>query len=176
MSQGFPPGPGYPDPAGYPPAPGAYQAPPPAGSSAWKWIVGLVGVFLFMPCLCCGGCFAYSLTVKDLTLSNGEHLGGSPMNVKFDYAFHHDGSRGPLKAYYIVVRAANGTRRERPISGQFGRGFGVREVPMQGTWHFGNAVDLGPDNNKRYVQVWIESEQGGNRSTASNTLTIYPKS
>jgi hypothetical protein len=178
MSQ-VPPGPIYSDPAGYPPMPGAYppQPPPPQTSSLWKWIVGIVGVMIFMPCLCCSGCLAYSFTVKDLTISNGEHLGGSPMNIKIDYAFRDDGSRGPLKAYYIVVQAANGTRRERLITGQLTFGFGgTPTIPMSGTWHFGNAVDLGPENNKRYVKVWIESESGGGRSTASNTLTIYPKS
>lgn len=155
--------------------PAAYpQQPPPQGSSVWKWIVGTLGVMIFVPCMCCGGCTAYLATIKDLTISNGEHLGGSPMNIKFDYAFRDDGSRGPLKAYFIVVQAANGTRRERSVVGGFG--FGPQSVPMSGTWTFGNAVDLGPENNKRYVKVWIESESGGGRSTASNTLTIYPKS
>ena len=177
MSQ-VPPTPGYPNPAGYPPMPAAYPAPAPQGSSAWKWLVGIVGLMILMPCMCCTGCLAYSFTIKDLTISNGEHLGGpSPMNIKFDYAFRDDGSRGPLKAYYIVVQAANGTRRETAIHGQIGFGMGGgRSVPMTGTWHFGNAADLGPENNKRYVKVWIESEAGGGRSTASNTLTIYPKS
>jgi hypothetical protein len=177
MSQ-FPPASGYPDPAGFPPLPGAYPPQPTTrGSSAWKWIVGIVGLMIFMPCLCCSGCLAYSMTIKDLTISNGEHLGGSPMNVRIDYAFRDDGSRGPLKSYYMVVQAANGTRRERQITGGFAFGMGgVPSVPMSGTWHFGNAVDLGPENNKRYVKVWIESEAGGGRSTASNTLTIYPKS
>jgi hypothetical protein len=162
----------------YPGAPGPIPPQPPQRSSLWMWIVGAAGFLIFMPCVCCGGLLAYSMTVKDLTISNGEHLGGSPMHVKFDYAFHNDGKRGPLKAFYIVVQAANGTRREQSVVGGFGfgPGFGRNSVPMRGTWQFGNIVDLGPDNNKRYVQVWIESDQGGSRSVASNTLTIYPKS
>src|SRR5437870_11486449 len=111
MSQG----PTYPDPAGYPSTPGPFPPQPPQGSSAWKWIVGIIGLMIFTPCLCCSGCLAYSFTLKDLTISNGEHLGGSPMNIKIDYAFRDDGRRGPLKAYYIVVQAANGTRRERQV-------------------------------------------------------------
>jgi len=179
MSQLPPVSPGYPDPANYPHAPGPFPPqPPPPGSSAWKWIVVIVGLMIFVPCVCCGGCTAYLSTIKDLTISNGEHLGGSPMNIKFDYAFRDDGSRGPLKTYYIVVQAANGTRRERSVVGGFGFGFGPQSVPMRGNWQFGNGPDLGPENNKRYVKVWIESEQDGSssRSTASNTLTIYPKS
>ena len=175
MSQ-VPPGPAYPEPAGYPPMPSAYppQPQPPQGSSAWKWIVGIVGMMIFMPCLCCTGCLAYSFTVKDLTISNGEHLGGSPMNVKIDYAFQVDWHRGLSKDYHMVVRAANGTRRERIV---VGGGFVPQRIPIRGTWHFGNAVDLGPAQNKNYVQVWIESEDdSGGRSAASNTLTIYPKS
>lgn len=169
----------FPSQAAYPSTPAAYpQQPAPGGSSVWKWIVGIVGLLILMPCMCCGGCLAYSFTVKDLTISNGEHVGGSPMNVKFDYAFHDDGSRGPLKAFFIVVQAANGTRRESQIRGGFGFGMGGKPgIPMRGTWSFGNGADLGPENNKRYVQVWIESEDDhGSRSVASNTLTIYPKS
>lgn len=175
MSQ-VPPGSVYFDPTGYSPTSGAHQPPPAQPSSAWKWIVGIVGLMIFMPCVCCSGCLAYSFTIKDLTISNGEHLGGSPMNIKFDYAFHDDGSRGPPKSYYIVVQAANGTRRERPVTGPFGFGFGPQRISMRGTWQFGDAIDLGPDNNKQYVQVWIESESGSVRATSSNTLTIYPKS
>jgi hypothetical protein len=170
MPQVPPSGPTYPDPVSYPGAPGPYIAQPPPRSSLWMWIVGALGLMIFMPCVCCGLPLAYSFTVKDLTLSNGEHLGGSPMHIKFDYAFRTDGRGEQPKAFYIVVQAANGTKRESSIGGF---GFGV---PMRGTWRFGNAVDLGPENNKKYVQVWIEGEQNGNRSTASNTLTIYPKS
>jgi len=175
MSQ-VPPGPSYSDPAGYPPMPTAHpqQPPPPQGSSVWKWIVGIVGVMIFVPCMCCGGCTAYLATIKDLTISNGEHIGGSPMNVKVNYVFQVDEHRGLTKNYHMVVRAANGTRRERVV---VGGGFGFQRIPVHGTWHFGNAVDLGADQNKSYVQVWIESEDDhGGRAVASNTLTIYPKS
>ena len=173
MSQ-VPPPSAYPDAAGYPPVPGAYAPQPPQSSSAWKWIVGILGVMIFTPCLCCTGCLAYSFTVKDLTISNGEHLGGSPMNVKIDYAFQVDRHRGLTKNYHMVVLAANGTRRDRIV---VGGGFVPRRIPISGTWHFGNAADLGPEESKRYVQVWIESEDdNGGRSVASNTLTIYPKS
>jgi hypothetical protein len=175
MSQ-IPPSPGYSDPAGYPPLPGPYPPQPQAAprNSAWKWIVGILGMMVFMPCLCCGGCLADSFTVKDLTISNGEHLGGSPLNVKVNYMFHVDEHHGLTKNYHMVVRAANGIRRERTV---VGGGFAFQRIPVHGTWQFGNAVDLGPDQNKNYVQVWIESEDDrGSRSIASNTLTIYPKS
>jgi hypothetical protein len=174
MSQ-IPPNNPYPGPAGYPSAPGAFpQQPASQGSSAWKWIVGIVGLLILMPCMCCGGLLAYSMTVKDLTISNGEHLGGTPMNVKVDYAFQVDHHRGLTKNYHMVVRAANGTRRERVVAGG---GFIPQRIPINGTWFFSNAVDLGPEQNKRYVQVWIESEdEDGTRGVASNTLTIYPKS
>jgi hypothetical protein len=169
MSQ-VPPGPSNPDlPAAYP-----AQTPHQRGSGLWKWILGITGLIIFVPCVCCGGCTAYLATIKDLAITNGEHLGGSPMNVKVDYVFQVDEHRGLTKNYHMVVQAANGTRRERTV---VGGGFGFQRIPVRGTWHFGNAVDLGPDQNKKFVQVWIEAEdENGGRSTASNTLTIYPKS
>ena len=91
------------------------------------------------------------------------------MNVKFDYAFADQG-HGMPKGYYIVVQASDGTRKERSISGGFGR------VAMRGTWQFSDSLALGPERNKKPVKVWVESEDHrGSRATASNTLTIYPK-
>src|SRR6476620_10782172 len=98
MSQAPPPGqPGFPDPASYPSPPGPYAQPMPAkeGRSWWPWIVGGLGLLVVMPCLCCGGCMVVIGSFKEITISNGEHLGGSPMNVRFNYAFANDGSHGP---------------------------------------------------------------------------------
>lgn len=153
-------------PAGLPPAS------PQKGGSLWLWIVGIVGALCLLPCLCCGGIVAYSATVKELAISNGQHLGGPPLNVKFDYAFADQG-RGMPKSYFIVVKAADGTRKERSVAGF---GFGPQRIAMRGTWQFTDSRDLGPERNKLPVKVWIESEDHrGSRSTASNTLTIYPK-
>ena len=176
MSQIPPPNSPFPGAAGYPPPPGPYP-PPKSGSSAWKWIVGVLGLLVLMPCMCCIGILSWSMTIKDLAISNGQHLGGPPMNVRFDYAFNNDGSREPAKAFYIVVESANGTRREQSVVGGFGFGFGQRSVPMRGTWQFFAGGDLVGPEHEGAVRVWIESEDSrGNRSTASNTLRIYPKS
>jgi hypothetical protein len=127
-----------------------------------------MGLAMLMPCVCCGGCLAYASTFKDVTISNGEHLGGSPMNVRFNYEIRNS-DRGPPKSYYVVVEAANGTKRENTLGGF--------RFPVRGTSQFPSNVDLGPENNKKPVTIWIETEDvHGSRSTASNTLTIYPKS
>lgn len=172
MSQTPPYGPAYSDLTAYSPTGGPFAQPPaPSGGSWWKWIIGGIGLMLLMPCLCCSGCLVIAAMNKEVTLANGQHLGGHPFNVKFDYAFANDGSRGPLYTYFIVARAANGTQREQMI-----HGFGGR-IALRGTMNFSNQVDLGPNSQGSPVQVWIEAEDGGGRrSTISNTLTIYPKS
>jgi len=150
---------------------GSMPPTPQKSPTLWIWIAGGVALLVMTPCLCCGGGIAYVSSIKEITLTNGKHNGGPPMNVSFDYAFRDEG-RGPLKSYYIIVQAYNGSTRERSIGGF---GFGIQHIPMRGTWSFSDSLDLGADNNKP-VKVWIESEgTGGGRSTASNTLTIYPK-
>jgi hypothetical protein len=154
----------------YPSAP--YPSAPEPKRSIWPLLAALGGLLITMPCLCCGGCLAYSMTVKEITLTNGQHLGGPPMNIEFDYAFNGQ-DHGPLKSYYIVVKAANGSTREQSVGGF---GFGIQRIPLRGRWRFANGLDLGPEGNKKPVQVWIEASAHGNdRYTASNTLTIYPK-
>lgn len=169
-----PPDSPFPGAAGYQPQQNLYPSSN-SGGSVWKWIVGILGVLVLMPCMCCIGILAWSMTIKDLAISNGQHLGGPPMNVKFDYAFRDDGRRGSPKAFFIVVQSASGVRREQPIAR--GIGFGPQTVPMRGTWQFFAGGDLAGPEHQGAVQVWVEAEDmSGSRSTASNTLTIYPKS
>ena len=147
---------------------GGPLGPPRRSVPIWLWIVGAIGVVALLPFCCCGGLLAWSSTFTDFTLSNGEHLGGSPMNIKFDYELRGD-DRGMPKAYSIVVRSADGTTRDRPIGGGF--------INRRGTFTF-NAFDVGQSKLRGPVKVWIESSDAFGRSTAtaSNTLTIYPKS
>jgi hypothetical protein len=96
------------------------------------------------------------------------------MHVRVDYAFGNDGSRGPLKGYYLVAQTASGVKREQSIGGF---GFGPQRIPMRGSWQFFAGGDLIGPEHKGAVTVWVEAEEtNGSRSTASNTLTIYPKS
>ena len=84
------------------------------------------------------------------------------MNVRFDYELRN--SKPVLDPYFIVVRAADGTVRERPLQGW---------VEQRGVFHF-SAFDV-PAGERRFpVRVWLEREgRRGERSTASNTLLIY---
>ena len=167
MSQ-YPP----PNPASNYPPPFSPETPP-QRRSIWVWILGIGGVLVLMPCLCCSGLLGFSFLFKEVTISDGEHMGGSPMNVKFNYAFADQG-HGPPKAYFIVVQTAGGTKREQPIGGM---GFGPQRIALRGTWQFHAGPEVAGQDDRRPVKVWIESEEHrGHRSTASNTLTIAPKS
>jgi len=152
-----------------PPSP-AGSVPPaaaPGGSSRWWiWLLAIGGLLFMSPFCCCGGLLVYASTFRDFALSNGQHLGGPPMNVRFDYEVRTD--RLMVDAFYLVCRSADGTTRERNLFSSFSR---------RGTMHF-SAVGLGPAGAVRGpVQVWIEKEDlRGRRSRASNTLTIYAKS
>lgn len=151
------------------PPPGPFvQQPPPASGGVWKWIVGVLALLVVTPCMCCGGCLAVASMFKEVTLSSGEHLGGGPMNVRFHYKFNGP-DRGPSKSYTIVAEGAGGVRREQSMTGFAGR------ILSESDWTFRDPVDLGPENNKQPVRIWIEADAGQGRSTASNTITIYPK-
>lgn len=146
-------------------------APPPSAARRWlPWILGAVSVLLLTPCLCCSGCMVVSSFFKEITISNGQHLGGPAMNVRFDYQFAGE-DRGPLKSYYIVAQSASGVRRERSIGG-----VGVTRIPLSGTWQFFDGSPLNESDRAKPIRIWIESENHrGDRTTASNTLTIAPQ-
>ncbi|HZN35024.1 MAG TPA: hypothetical protein VFB80_14445 [Pirellulaceae bacterium] len=143
----------------------AASPPPAAGSRWWIWLLAIGGFVLISPFCCCGGLIVAASTYKDFALSNGQHLGGPPMNVRFDYEIRND--RLMFDTFYIVCKSADGTSRERNLAGSFAK---------RGTLHF-NAFDLGPASTVRGpVQVWIEkADMRGGRSRASNVLTIYTK-
>src|SRR5688500_13908666 len=129
MSQ-YPPIPFDPAPSSFQPGPGPapYQSRPAGGGSrVWLWVLGAIGLLGLTPCLCCLGGFAYIATFKEFELNNGQHMGGNPMNVQFDYHIKGDG-RGPSKAYYIVCRTADGVVREQNIRGPF--------IDTRGTFRF----------------------------------------
>jgi hypothetical protein len=142
-------------------------APPPAGSPGtrlWLWILGFVGFVVLSPLCCCGGLLVYASSFKEFTIRNGEHLGGGPMNVRFEYELRE--VKPVLDPYFIVVRAADGTVRERPLQGW---------VEKRGVFHF-SAFDVPPQEGLFPVRVWLEREgRRGERMTASNTLLIYGK-
>lgn len=103
----------------------------------------------------------YAATFKDFTLANGEHLGGPPLNVKFDYEMHND--RPMFDAFFIVAQTADGTTRDRNLWGR---------IDHKGSFTF-NAWDVPEGEGKFPVRVWIEKEgRDGNRSRASNTISI----
>ena len=139
---------------------------PPRRSGIPRWLIVLGVVFVIMPLSCCGGLLLWSSTFKDFKLSNGQHLGGSAMNVKFDYEIKrkdfvmHD-------AYFIVAQTADDVTRERNLHGRFA---------TRGTLHF-TAIDAGPAEPKKSpVKVWIEKEgMRGGRSRASNVISIELK-
>ena len=86
------------------------------------------------------------------------------MNVRFDYELREQ--KPVLDPYFIVVRAADGTVRERPLQGW---------IEKRGVFHF-NAFDVPPQEGRFPVRVWLEREgRRGDRSTASNALLIYAK-
>lgn len=159
----LPQGPPAADPGGSNP----YPTPPPPppgglGSRLWLWILGLVGLVVLSPLCCCGGLLVYASSYKDFTIRNGEHLGGSPMNLRFDYELRD--VKPVLDPYFIVVRTADGTVRERPLQGW---------LEKRGVFHF-NAFDVRAGEGRFPVRVWLEREgRRGDRSTASNTLLIY---
>ena len=148
------------------PSPPAAAGPPPSGGSRWwVWLLAIGGLLLVSPVCCCGGLIAWAATFKDFALSNGQHLGGPPMNVRFDYEIRSDHLMSGT--FYIVCKSADGTSRERNLAGSFAK---------RGTLQF-NAFDIGPANTVRGpVQVWIEKQDfRGGRSRASNVLTIRTK-
>ena len=147
-------------------SPQAAARPAPSGGSRWwVWLLAIVGCVLVSPFCCCGGLIAMASNYKDFALSNGQHLGGPPMNVRFDYEISNDHLM--FDSYFIVCKSADGTSRERNLAGNFAK---------RGTLQF-NAFDLGPATTVRGpVQVWIEkADIRGSRSRASNVLTIFTK-
>jgi hypothetical protein len=121
-------------------------------------------MILLLPLCCCGGLLVYAGTYKDFTLRNGEHQGGSPLNVRFDYEMHND--RPMFDAFYIVGRTADGTSRERNLWGHLNK---------RGSLHLG-AFDVPAREGQFPVQIWIEKEgRDGHRSRASNTIWIRAK-
>src|SRR5262245_18349291 len=148
-------------------SPQAAASPPPSGGSRWwVWLLAIGGLLLISPFCCCGGLLIFASSFKDFALSNGQHLSGPPMNVRFDYEIRNDHLM--FDDFAIVCRSADGTTRKRSLVGS---------VAKQGKLHF-NAFDLGPANTVRSpVKVWIEQvDMRGNRSRASNVLTIYARS
>ncbi len=138
----------------------------PRRSGVPRWLIILGAVFVVLPVSCCGGILWWTSTFKDFELSNGEHLGGAAMNVRFDY--HIKIKDIVLKdAYLIVAETADGVTRDRPVP---------RSFPTRGTWYF-NALDVGPAEPKKSpVKVWLEKEDmRGNRSRASNVIRIELK-
>jgi hypothetical protein len=146
-------------------------APPPSAARRWlPWILGMVGVLLLTPCLCCSGCLVVASFYKELKISNGQHLGGSTINVQFDYQFAGE-DRGMPKAYFIVAQSAYGVRREQSVGG-----IGVTRIPLRGSWRFFDGVPLPESDRNKPIRVWVEAEDHrGERSTISITLKIMPK-
>jgi hypothetical protein len=128
------------------------------------WLLAIGGLVVMLPLCCCGGMLVYASSFKDFTLRNGEHLGGSPLNVRFDFEMHTD--RPTFVAFFIVGRTADGTTRERNLSGWLNK---------RGSLHF-SAFDVPAREGQFPVQVWIEKEgRDGHRSRASNTISIRAK-
>jgi hypothetical protein len=163
--------PSYPPQASFSTSPGQFPSPPPqpplnlpgnTGSRLWIWLLGLGGAFLLAPFCCCGGLLIFASSFTDFTIRGGEHLGGSPMNLRFDYELHND--KMMLDPYFIVARTADGTTREQGIQGWLNK---------RGTMHFG-AFNVTPKDGQFPVKVWIEKEsRRGGRSKASNVISVY---
>src|SRR5262245_66198516 len=72
-------------------SPQAAASPPPSGGSRWwVWLLAIGGLLLISPFCCCGGLLIFASSLKDFALSNGQHLGGPTMNVRFDYEIRND--------------------------------------------------------------------------------------
>jgi hypothetical protein len=140
--------------------------PPPRRSQAKRWLIILGLLFVGLPLSCCGGLLFWSTMFKEFKLSNGQHMGGTAMNLKFDYEVKTR-DRFLSGAYSIVAETYDGITRDRPLP---------RRFDSRGTFFF-NALDAGPaEKSKSPVKVWIEKEtfQGG-RGKASNVISIEIK-
>ena len=142
------------------------SAEPPRRSGIPRWLIVLGVVFVVLPVSCCGGLLLWSSTFKDFKLSGGQHLGGSAMNVKFDYEIKSK-DFVMRDAYFIVAQTADDVTRDQNLHGRFA---------TRGTLHF-NASGAGPaEPAKSPVKVWIEKEDmRGGRSRASNVISIELK-
>ncbi len=139
------------------------QPPPRSGNgcaTAAKWGCGLA----MLPVVGLVALLLWASTVKNWELSNGEHMGGSPMNVRFDYLIKGQTSR--FHAYFIVVESADGTVLDQNVHGM---------LNARGTLHFGRFG--APRDVEGPVHVWMEKEDvnRGGRERCSNVLRIRTK-
>ncbi len=140
--------------------------PPRRRSGIKRWLIILGILFVGLPLSCCGGLLYWSTMFKEFSLSNGQHLGGTAMNLKFDYEVKTR-DRFLKGAYFIVAETADGVTRELSLP---------RHFDSRGTFTF-FALDAGPANKaKSPVRVWIDKESfTGGRGKASNVISIEIK-